>query len=222
MVVVPEYKKHREKSQGAEPDSDDPPPQAQDAVVPPFLACPPASEEESSTAAASSAASAAAAPRSKKAKTELTEEERSKRRKEASQKLRDEMAQLADVPPRLGLEGVEFRHGDSTMEPHLGYDHIYMFDRVFSRLTLKALSQKLQESPFRVLVSSRHWREWWGLGLSKVQPVAKVRMATTGKEKVTQYVYINAELFPMPDELLEPTSSGEEANGDAVAAAAQL
>ena len=82
------------------------------------------------------------------------------------------------------------------------YDHIYMFDRVFSRVTLKALAARLQAFPraipsgplnhsfqprqacdFRVLVSSRHWREWWGLGLPKVQPVAKIRMATTGKEK---------------------------------------
>ena len=89
------------------------------------------------------------------------------------------------------------------MEPHLNYTHIYTFDKVFSSLTMKALAALLQSSDFRVLVSARHWREWWGFGLEKIQPVAKIRMSTTGKEKVTAYVYVNSALlsqeFPLPE-----------------------
>jgi len=131
-----------------------------------------------------------------RSKKELTAEERDKRRHDAEEKFRDEMTQLASVHEKFTAEGVVFKHSDATMEPHLGYDHIYVFDRVFSRLTMKALAKLLQASDFRVLVSSRHWREWWSFGLTKVQPVAKVRISTTGKEKCTAYVYINVNLFP--------------------------
>jgi len=46
------------------------------------------------------------------------------------------------------------------------------------------------------MISSKHWRVWWGYGLLKIQPVGKLRIYTTGKECITVFVYINSELFP--------------------------
>lgn len=73
------------------------------------------------------------------------------------------------VHANFDVDGVEFKHADGTMEPLTGcgpaemclifctdphgspfiarYDHIYMFDRVFSRVTLKALAARLQAFP---------------------------------------------------------------------------
>lgn len=64
--------------------------------------------------------------------------------------------------------GVEFRHEDATAEAKLVYTHIYIFDWVFSKDTLKKLAKVLQASPFYVLLSFRPPAEWWGNGLVKV------------------------------------------------------
>ena len=56
--------------------------------------------------------------------------------------------------------------------------------------------QVLQRSPFYVMISSKAPPVWWGVGLSKVQPVAKVRFVTTGRERCTAYIYINAHFIP--------------------------
>lgn len=78
----------------------------------------------------------------------------------------------------------------------LPFTHVYIFDRVFSHVTLSALAQLLSRSPFLVLVSFRPCREWWRHGLVKVQPVAKVKCSTTGQEGCNAYVYINMERAP--------------------------
>ena len=65
--------------------------------------------------------------------------------------------------------GVDFRHMDATAEAKLVYTHIYIFDWVFSKGTLKKLAGVLQASPFYVLLSFRHPAEWWSNGLTKVQ-----------------------------------------------------
>lgn len=54
----------------------------------------------------------------------------------------------------------------------------------------------LQASPFLVLVSYRTAAEWWQHGLVAIQPVAKVRVYTTGKETMTAYIYINMRYAP--------------------------
>lgn len=63
-------------------------------------------------------------------------------------------------------------------------------------MTLAALGKVLQRSPFYVMISSRAPKVWWGVGLSKVQPVAKMRFVTTGRERCTVFVYINANFIP--------------------------
>lgn len=94
------------------------------------------------------------------------------------------------------LKGVAFEAIDATTMPEFTYSHIYIFDRVFSEHTLVALGKVLQRSPFHVMISSRAPRVWWGCGLTKVQPVAKMRFVTTGRERCTAYIYINAHLIP--------------------------
>ena len=80
--------------------------------------------------------------------------------------------------------------------------HMHMHvltSRVFSQVTLTALAKVLQRSAFYVMISSRAPKVWWGCGLAKVQPVAKMRFVTTGRERCTVYIYINAQvstLFP--------------------------
>jgi hypothetical protein len=55
----------------------------------------------------------------------------------------------------------------------------------------------LQASPFYVLVSFRKPSEWWGYGLVKAQPVAKLQgFRTTGHESMTAWVYINLDKVP--------------------------
>ena len=56
--------------------------------------------------------------------------------------------------------------------------------------------QVLQRSPFYVMVSSKPPRVWWAHGLSKVQPIGKTRLVTTGRERMTGFIYINAQYIP--------------------------
>jgi len=200
MVLIPEYKKHlakqahseipAETDQGAY-DSNQISQRAVEEVVE-ATGVGVSSEQEKGSLVSS------AKTKGKGGKKDLSLEEKEKRRRDVEEKIKDEMRQLAGVHEGFSVDGIVFKHADCTVEANLSYSHIYTFDRVFSRLTMKALAPLLQASDFRVLVSSRHWREWWGFGLSKVQPVAKIRLSTTGKEKVTAYVYINSELFPRP------------------------
>mmetsp|Transcript_41291 Transcript_41291/g.133227 ORF Transcript_41291/g.133227 Transcript_41291/m.133227 type:complete len:267 (-) Transcript_41291:33-833(-) len=94
------------------------------------------------------------------------------------------------------LRGVSFCCADATREAVLRYTHIYAFDRVFSQYTLAALARLLQRSHFFVFVSSKGPRTWWRHGLSKVQPVAKMRFVTTGRERCTVFIYVNAQFVP--------------------------
>ena len=72
-----------------------------------------------------------------------------------------------------------------------------MTDRHASRAALAGeLAKVLQRSPFYVMISSRKPQVWWTCGLSKVQPVAKVRFTTTGKERMTLFIYINSHFIP--------------------------
>mmetsp|Transcript_28686 Transcript_28686/g.67254 ORF Transcript_28686/g.67254 Transcript_28686/m.67254 type:complete len:92 (-) Transcript_28686:148-423(-) len=89
------------------------------------------------------------------------------------------------------------RYGDATASAELlAATHVYAFDRVFSQGTLGALASSLSHCAFFVLVSFRTQKEWWSAGLCLVQPVAKLKMRTTGKENVTAYVYINMQHAP--------------------------
>ena len=95
------------------------------------------------------------------------------------------------------FDGVEFLHGDATLEQTLDFTHIYIFDWVFSAHTLKSIAQVLQRSEFFVFVSFHKVAEWWSYGLVKIQPVAMIKgFRTTGNEGMTGYVYINAEKIP--------------------------
>tara|TARA_B110001452_G_C15236125_1_gene427962 strand:- start:430 stop:942 length:513 start_codon:yes stop_codon:yes gene_type:complete len=86
---------------------------------------------------------------------------------------------------------VTFHFGDATIGCMLDFSHVYAFDRVFSSQTLRALARILMASPFYVLISYRASQEWWQHGLTIVQPVAKMRLQTTGKETMNVYIYIN-------------------------------
>jgi len=103
---------------------------------------------------------------------------------------------VAHSEPEDPFEGVYFHFGDATLGSHLDFSHVYAFDRVFSPATLGALARVLQASPFLVLISYRTAAEWWQQGLSAVQPVAKIRVHTTGKETMTAYIYINMRYAP--------------------------
>jgi len=94
------------------------------------------------------------------------------------------------------LKGVAFEAVDATTMPEFAFSHVYIFDRVFSDHTLVALGKVLQRSPFHIMISARPPRVWWGVGLSKIQPVAKMRFKTTGKEGMTAFVYINSHFIP--------------------------
>ena len=73
------------------------------------------------------------------------------------------------------LGGVSFSAADACAMKEFDYSHVYIFDRVFSGVTLRALAKVLQRSPFYIMLSSRKPQVWWGVGLSKIQPVAKLR-----------------------------------------------
>ena len=94
------------------------------------------------------------------------------------------------------LKGVSFCCADATEMPEFKYTHVYTFDRVFSRWTLEALAKVLQRSPFYVMISSKAPKVWWGFGLTKIQPVAKLRFKTTGKESMTCFIYVNSHFIP--------------------------
>lgn len=95
------------------------------------------------------------------------------------------------------FSAVHLHFGDATLGPRLDFSHIYVFDRVFSATTLRALAATLVASRWRVLVSFRPCAEWWSHGLSCAQPVCKVRMQTTGRESMVAFVYAN--VCEMPD-----------------------
>ena len=77
------------------------------------------------------------------------------------------------------------------------YTHIYIFDWVFSQDTLAKMAGVLMRSPFYVLVSFRKPAEWWGHGLVKIQPVAKLPgFRTSGNESMSGYIYANLEKVP--------------------------
>lgn len=109
-------------------------------------------------------------------------------------------AVVAKAPVNLDLSGMKFILGDASADQYMaqGHDftHIYLFDRVFAKVTLRSMAKVLNASPFRVMVSSKHWRVWWGYGLLKIQPIGKMRVYTTGKECITIFIYINTDLFP--------------------------
>ena len=94
------------------------------------------------------------------------------------------------------LKGVAFFAEDACSYESLDYSHVYIFDRVFSQVTLAALAKVLQRSSFYVMISTRKPHVWWGVGLSKIQPVAKTRLKTTGKEGMTAFIYINKDYIP--------------------------
>lgn len=73
---------------------------------------------------------------------------------------------------------------------------MYVFDRVFSTVTLTALAAVLERSSWLVLISSKAPKVWWACGLRKALPVARLRFVTTGKERCTCYVYANALFAP--------------------------
>jgi len=100
--------------------------------------------------------------------------------------------------PRSVFSGVSFEHADATRDDFgLNYTHIYIFDWVFSQNTLRDMAQVLQRSPFYILCSFRKVSEWWGHGLVKIQPVAKLQgFRTTGGEGMTCFVYVNLEKVP--------------------------
>lgn len=93
------------------------------------------------------------------------------------------------------LRGVFFEAADATAMPILNYSHVYIFDRVFSTVTLIALAKVLSRSPFYVMVSSKKPQVWWDCGLSKIQPVGKMRFVTTGRERCTVFIYVNSQFI---------------------------
>jgi hypothetical protein len=51
-------------------------------------------------------------------------------------------------------------------------------------------------SPFYVFASYRSVSEWHAHGLTVLQPVAKLRVNTTGKETMSLYFYANLRFAP--------------------------
>mmetsp|Transcript_16210 Transcript_16210/g.54505 ORF Transcript_16210/g.54505 Transcript_16210/m.54505 type:complete len:189 (+) Transcript_16210:1-567(+) len=97
---------------------------------------------------------------------------------------------------RDAFSGVRFLDADATHCAALHFSHVYVFDRVFSAVTMAALAAVLQRSNFHVLVSSKGPKVWWASGLKKAWPVARLRFVTTGRERCTCFVYINAQFAP--------------------------
>lgn len=93
---------------------------------------------------------------------------------------------------------MQFLDADATHFARLDFSHVYVFDRVFSKVTLSALAAVLQRSDWFVLVSSKPARVWWECGLRKAHPVCRLRFVTTGKERCTCTVFINAQLALPP------------------------
>jgi hypothetical protein len=74
---------------------------------------------------------------------------------------------------------------------------VYIFDWVFCKDTLRGMAKVLQNSDFYLLLSFRKPQEWWGHGLVKIQPVAKLAgFRTTGGEGMTCFIYANLEKVP--------------------------
>ncbi len=94
------------------------------------------------------------------------------------------------------LSGVSFVCADAAQASEFRQSHLFSFDRIFSAITMKSLAEVLQRSPFRVLVSTRSPRIWWRYGLTKVQPVAKLRLKSTGREAFTGFIYVNTHQMP--------------------------
>ena len=67
------------------------------------------------------------------------------------------------VTPPCGAQG------DATKMGRLPYTHIYIYDWVFSKHTLREIAPVLQASPFYILLSTRKVAEWWSYGLVKIQ-----------------------------------------------------
>lgn len=103
---------------------------------------------------------------------------------------------LASQQAADALAGVELHDGDATTRASHDYSHVYVFDRVFSTVTLTALAAVLERSSWLVLISSKAPKVWWACGLRKALPVARLRFVTTGKERCTCYVYANALFAP--------------------------
>ena len=101
------------------------------------------------------------------------------------------LAQVADA-----YGGVELQDADATLATSLDFSHVYVFDRVFSEVTLTALATVLARSSWLVMISSKAPKVWWACGLRKATPVARLRFVTTGKERCTCYVYVNAHFAP--------------------------
>ena len=74
--------------------------------------------------------------------------------------------------------------------------HLLLRPRLLSPITLEALAKVLMRSPFYIFISSKAPRVWWRHGLTKVQPVAKVRFTTTGRERMTLFVFVNSHFIP--------------------------
>lgn len=99
--------------------------------------------------------------------------------------------------PSTPFAGVEFEHGDATKMGRLPYTHVYIYDWVFSKHTLREIAPVLQASPFYILISTRKVAEWWSYGLVKIQPVGKIPgFHNSGHESMTAYIYINLEKLP--------------------------
>jgi len=143
-----------------------------------------------------------------------------------SAKMEEDAIEIAKSPSTeaapIDLSGISFILGDAAgAEYSSGHDfsHIYLFDRVFASVTLRAMAKVLEVSPFRVMVSSKHWRVWWGHGLRKIEPVGKLRVYTTGKECITVFVYINTDFFPgfpredEEEDVVSPEKASAEGSG---------
>ena len=94
------------------------------------------------------------------------------------------------------LERVQFHFGDATVGATLDFTHVYAFDRVFSKRTMRAVARILSRSPFRVFCSFRPLGEWWSCGLRAIHPVARLRISTTGGESMSIHVYVNLRYAP--------------------------
>ena len=92
----------------------------------------------------------------------------------------------------------EARAGTATAHPrsHRSSSLRLLSSAVDLHLYPQALAKVLQRSPFYVMISSKAPRVWWGYGLTKIQPVAKMRFKTTGREGCTVFIYVNTQFIP--------------------------
>lgn len=100
---------------------------------------------------------------------------------------------MGDMASRDGtfsrLQKASLSCADATTGQAFDATHIYIFDKLFTETVCTPLAERLNCSPFEWLASTKKPAEWTQFGLVGVREVCRVRIATTGNESMTFFVY---------------------------------